>query len=235
MKTSNAVIKWFMEKKKDVYPYSDVPKTRQGYYPKWLLTMSRNREGQQWRIIGYYVIKASCLNWENLQNLIMDGDGIPLPADFAEVVDALETWGGTEYSCWLQKVLRLMHEYFREDNMYGGVPPTKMRLFHDCILIGVQRKAELNFIRNTADYNMVLENWNTYFWVRSREEYAFFILAFDSINCAEEMIESIHARNHVAMYGNPAQNTTVSAPNVIPESPASRSAPSTRAGENTYE
>jgi len=55
-----------------------------------------------------------------------------------------------------------------------------------------QRKAEMEFGRNSADYNKVLENWNTYFWVRCREGYSFFYLAYDSLHCAEEMIESIH-------------------------------------------
>jgi len=52
-----------------------------------------------------------------MQKLIMDGDGVPLPADFAEVVDSLETWGVTKHSCWLQKSLMVMHEYLKEDNI----------------------------------------------------------------------------------------------------------------------
>jgi len=154
----------------------------------------------------------------------MDGDGIPLPADFAEVVDSLETWGVTKHSCWLQKSLMVMHEYLKEDNMHGGVAPKKMRLFHDCILQGIQRKAEMEFGSNSANYNKVLENWNTYFWVRCREEYSFFYLAYDSLNCAEEMIDSIKQ----SIRNDATQHNTV---NVIPESPTSASAP----GENTHE
>jgi len=134
MKLSTTAIKTFMEEHKDIYPYNDIPATRQGYHPKWLLSMSRNKEGQVWRQLGHYVIRASCLNHDNLQNLIMDGDGVPLPADFAEVVDSLETWGVTKHSCWLQKSLLVMHKYLKEDNMCGGAAPKKMRLFHDCIL-----------------------------------------------------------------------------------------------------
>ena len=226
MKVCRAAIKWFMEENQDVYPYNDVPKTRQGYHPKWLLTMSKNKDGQVWRQMGYYVIRSSCLNKENLQNLIMDGDGIPLPADFAEVVDSLETWGVSKQSCWLCKALRVMHEYLKEDNMYGGVAPTKMRLFHDCILIAVQRKAQINFGSNSANYNRVLENWNTYFWVRCREEHSFFYLAYDSLHCADEMIDSIQE----SIRTDATQHNTVTV-NVIPESPTSRSAP----GENTHE
>ena len=82
-----------MEEHKHSYPYSNVPCTRQGYYPKWLLAASKNRQGLVLRKTGYYVIKSSCLSHDNLQNLIITGDGIPLPAEFGEVVDGLETWG----------------------------------------------------------------------------------------------------------------------------------------------
>jgi len=161
----------------------------------------------------------------------MDGDGVPLPADFAEVVDSLETWGVTKHSCWLQKSLMVMHEYLKEDNMHGGVAPKKMRLFHDCILQGIQRKAEMEFGRNTADYNKVLENWNTYFWVRCREEHSFFYLACDSLHCAEEMIDSIQQSN-----ANTQCNAVpVAIATVIPESPTSRTFPTTHAGESTHE
>jgi len=228
MKLSTAAIKTFMEEHKDIYPYNDVPTTRQGYHPRWLLCMSKNKEGQVWRQLGYYVIRASCLNHENVQNLIIDGDGVPLPADFAEVVDSLETWGVTKHSCWLQKALLVMHEYLKEDNMHGGVAPKKMRLFHDCILQGIQRKAEMEFGRISADFNKVLDNWNTYFWVRCREEYSFFYLAYDSLHCAEEMIESIHASNITTIYNGGAQNNTH---HVVPESPTSTSSP----GERTHE
>jgi len=219
-------IKSFMEEHKDsCYPYNDIPTTWQGHHPKWLLSMSRNKGGQVWRQLGYYVIRASCLNHENVQNLIIDGDGIPLPADFAEVVDSLETWGVTKHSCWLRKSLMVMHEHLKEDNMYGGVAPEKMRLFHDCILQSIQRKAEMEFGRNSADYNKVLQNWNTYFWVRCTEEYSFFYLAHDSLNCAEEMIESIRASNCAAT----VQFTTVA--DVVPDSRISQFA---AAGERTH-
>ena len=229
MKLSTSAIKTFMEEHKGTYPCNDIPTTRQGHHPKWLLSWSRNREGQVWRRLGHYVIRTSCLNNENMQKLIMDGDGIPVPADFAEVVDSLETWGATKHSCWLQKSLMVMHEHLKQDNMCGGVAPKKMRLFHDCILQGVQRKAEMEFGRNSADFNKVLDNWNTCFWVRCMEEHAFFYLAYDSLHCAEEMIESIHAANVVVSNDNSAQFNTL--PDVVPESPVSRSA----AGENTHE
>jgi len=147
MKLSSTAIKTFVEQHKDIYPYNDVPKTRQGHHPKWLFAMSRNKEGQVWRQLGYYVIRASCLNHENIQNLIIDGDGIPLPADFAEVVDSLGTWGVTKHICWPHKSLMVIHEHLKEDNMHGGVVPKKMRLSHDCILQGIQRRLRWNLVK----------------------------------------------------------------------------------------
>ena len=61
------------------------------------------------------------------------------------------------------------------------------------------------------------------------EEYTFFYLAYDSLHCAEEMIEPIHAANVVVSNNNSAQFNTLH--DVVPESPVSRSA----AGENTHE
>jgi len=191
MKVCRAAIKWFMEENQDVYPYNDVPKTRQGYHPKWLLTMSINTENIVWRRMGYYVIKASCLNHGNLQNMIMDGDAIPLPAEFGEVVDSLETWGAFHWVGWLEHSLHLMHEYLKEDNMYGGVAPNKMRLFHDIILLHVQRELLFYWLSGTAQHNRVMENWNTYFWIRCRETYSFHELAVDSISSMEGMIRQI--------------------------------------------
>jgi len=86
----------------------------------------------------------------------------------------------------------------------------------------------MEFGKSSVDYNKVLENWNTYFCVRCREEYSFFYLAHDSLHCAEEMIESIHASNHATIYNGSAQKKT---PHIVPESPTSTSA----ARESTHE
>jgi len=166
-----------MQTNHDVYPYSDVPCTRSGYCHKWLLASSRYKQGQMWRQDGYCVIKSSCLSHENAQNLIMAGDALPLPAVFGEVVGSLETWGANHWTCWLQKSLKLMHEHLKEDNMCGGVAPCKMRVFHDCIILCVERKAEQNFSRNSANCNLVLSTWNTCYWVCCWEVSTFWELA----------------------------------------------------------
>jgi len=182
--------------------------------------------------MGYYVIKSSCLNHGNPQNLIMDGDAIPLPADFGEVGDSLETWGAWHWVGWLEHTLQLMHEYLKEDNMHGGVAPNRMRLFHDVILLYVEREAMFYFPSNSANYNRVLENWNTYFWIRCRETYGFHELSTDSIHCADGMIRSIR-REDRAVPGTPNVNMASTA-TLVPESPTSISF-STYAGESTQE
>jgi len=222
-------IKTFMQTNQDVYPYSDVPCTRSGYYPKWLLASSRYKQGQIWRQDGYYVIKSSCLSHDNVQNLIMAGDTLPLPAVFSEVVDSLETWGANYWTCWLQKSLKMMHEYLKEDNMYGGVAPCKMRVFHDCIFLCVERKAECDFVRNSANYNLVLRNWNTYYWVRCWEVSAFWELAYDSMRFVANQVEAID--RDAAAATTPAFVTA----HVVPESPSSSTAFATYAGEGTAE
>lgn len=203
----------FMDSNKDVYPYSDIPCTRTGYYPKWLLASSKNRQGQIWRECGYYVIKSSCLSHDNVQNLIMSGDVLPLPAIFGEVVDSLETWGATHWSCWLQKSLKLFHEYLKEDNMCGGVAPCKMRVFHDCILLCVENVANCHFNANSANYNLVLTSWNTYYWVKCWEVPLFWELAYHSMMFVENQIECIHRANTPAL--------VVATAHVVPESPTS--------------
>jgi len=230
MKLCADAVKLFMEKKKDVYPFNSIPQTRRGYYPKWLLAASKNRQGTLWRRDGHYVIKSSCLSHDNVQQLIMSGDGIPLPVEFGEVVDALETWGAIHWSCWLQKSLHLMYEYMREDNMYGGIGPTKMKLFHDCILLGAQWKAGYRFHANSPEHNLVLSNWNTYFWVRCRETYSFHQLACDSMNCVAEMIQSIDRDGPVTMAFQSIELARLSSVHYVPESPTSICT-----GENTQE
>jgi len=222
-------IKTFMQTNQDVYPYSDVPCTRSGYYPKWLLASSRYKQGQIWRQDGYCVIKSSCLSHDNVQNLIMAGDTLPLPAVFSEVVDSLETWGANYWTCWLQKSLKMMHEYLKEDNMYGGVAPCKMRVFHDCIFLCVERKAECDFVRNSANYNLVLRNWNTCYWVRCWEVSAFWELAYDSMRFVANQVEAID--RDAAAATTPAFVTA----HVVPESPSSSTAFATYAGEGTAE
>ena len=217
-----------MDEKKDVHPYNAVPQTRCGYYPKWVMTMSLNADGIVWRKLGHYVIKSSCLNHGNLQNLTMDGDAVPLPAEFCEVVDSLETWGAFHWVGWLEFSLHVMHECLKEDNMCGGNPPNEMRLFHDIILLHVQREPLFCFPSNSADYNRVLENWNTCFWVRCRETYSFHTLAMDSINCVEEMIRSIRSNRTPT----PAASVAANDATLIPESPVSML---TYGGESTHE
>jgi len=185
-----------------------------------------------WRRDGHYVIKSSCLSHDNLQQLIMSGDGLPLPVEFGEVVDELETSGAIHWPCWLQKALHLMYEYLREDSMYGGVGPAKMRLFHDCILLCVQWKAGQNFNTYTPEYKLTLTNWNTYFWVRCRETYSFHDLAFDSMNCVSEMIQSIDRDGPVTLGFQSIELARLSSVHYVPESPLSTSAQS---GESTHE
>jgi len=199
----SATIKTFMQTNQDVYPYSDVPCTRSGYYPKWLLVSSRYKQGQIWRQDGYHVIKSSCLSHANVQNLIMSGDALPLPAVFGEVVDALETWGAKHWTWWLQKSLKLFHEHLKEDNVCGGVAPCKMRVFHDCIFLCVEREARSCFMTNTANYNLVLRNWNTCFWVKCWEEPFFWETTCSSMRHVEGVIESIQRATTVVTVVTP--------------------------------
>jgi len=191
MKLSTTTIKSFMDEHNKSYPYNAIPCTHQDYHTKWLLATTRNCKGLVLRKEGYHAIKTSCLSHGNVQQLIMAHDGIPLPAEFCEAVDGLETCGGVHWTCWLEKSLKLMYECMREDNVCGGVGSTKMRLFHDCILLGVQWKAGCKCYTNSAECNLVLSNWNTYFWVRCRETYSFHELCCGSMNNVAGMIESI--------------------------------------------
>jgi len=216
-------IKSFMEDHKHSCPCSAIPCTRQGYHPKWLLATSKNKKGLVLRKTGYCVVKTSCLSHDNVQNIVIAGDGIPLPVDFAEVVDGLETWGGIHWTCWLEKSLQLMYECMREDNMHGGVGPTKMRPFHDCILLAVQWKAGCRFYANSPEHNLVLSNWNACFWVRCRETHSFHQLARDSMHCVAEMIQSIDRDGPVTQAFQSEELLRLTTAHVTPESPISRS------------
>jgi len=217
-------VKTFMQTNQDVCPCSDIPCTRSGCCAKWPLAASRCRSGQIWREDGCHVIKSSCLTHENVQNLIISGDTLPLPAVFGEVVDGLETWGARHWTCWLQKCLKLFHECLKKDNMHGGVAPCKMRVFHDCIFLCVEREAKGCFMTNTANCNLVLTNWNTCFWAKCWEQPFFWETACHSLRHVENLIESVQRTVPAA--------TAIVSPNVVPESPASIT---TFAGESSQE
>ena len=214
---SSAAIKNFVQTDQDVCPCSDAPCARSGHCPKWLLASGSCKQGQVWRQGGCHVVKSGCLTHENLQNPTMSGDALPLPAVFGEVVDSLETWGATRWSCWLQKSLRLMHEHLREDNMHGGVAPCKMRVHHDCIVLCAEWKAEHNFIGNSANCNLVLSTWNACHWVRCWEVSTFWELACDSMRFAANQMEAID--RDAATATTPAFVTAHA--HVVPESPSS--------------
>ena len=211
-------IKSFMEEHEHSYPYSTVFCACQGHYPKWLLATSKNKMGLVLRKFGYCVIKTCCLSHDNIQNLIISGDGIPLPAEFAEVVDGLETWEGIHWTCWLEKSLKFTYGHMREDNMCEGVGLTKMRLFHDCILLPVQG---CKLCTNSPEYNLVLSNWNTYFWVRCCETYSFHDLAYDSMNCVREMVASVDRDGPVTAAFQSTEVARLTSVHYIPESPMS--------------
>ena len=173
------------------------------------------------RKTGCYVIKSSCLSHDNVQNVVIAGDGIHLPVEFAEVVDGLETWGGIHWTCWLEKSLKLMYECMREGNMHGGIAPTKMRLFHDCILLAVQWKAGYKFYTNSPEHNLVLSNWNTCFSVRCRETCSFHQLARDSMDCVAEMIQSVDGDGPVTQAFQSVDLARLSSVHCVPDSPAS--------------
>ena len=166
-------VKTFVEDHECSCPCSVTLCTRQGCHSEWLLATSENKQGALLRKEGHCVVESSCLSHENVQNLIIAGDGTPLPAEFVEVADALETWGGTHWTCWPQKSLKLMHAHMGEDNMCGGVGPAKMRLFHDCILSAAQWKAGHRFCTNSPEHNLVPSSWNTHFWVGCRKTHEF--------------------------------------------------------------
>jgi len=214
-------IKSFMEDHKCSCPHSTIPCTRQGCCPQWLLAASKNKQGLVLRKTGCYVIKSSCLSHDNVQNVVIAGDGIHLPVEFAEVVDGLETWGGIHWTCWLEKSLKLMYECMREDNMHGGIAPTKMRLFHDCILLAVQWKAGHKFCTNSPEHNLVLSNWNTCFSVRCRETCSFHQLARDSMDCVAEMIQSVDGDGPVTQAFQSVDLARLSSVHCVPDSPAS--------------
>ena len=213
--TMKLPIKSFMEEHKDSCPCNDIPCTRQGHCPKWLLATSKGKT-------GYCAIKSSCLSHDNLQNLIMSYDRIPLPAVFGEAVDCMEKWGAFHWSVWMEKSLKLMHEHIREDNMHRGVGPTRMRLFHDCILLFVQWDAGLSHHSNSAEHYLVLTNWNTCHWVRCCEVDSFHQLAADSVHHVRLMMESIERDGPAttAFQSDELQRLTRRV-NVVPESPAS--------------
>jgi len=210
----SAAIKTFMQTNQDVYPCSDVLCTRNGCCPEWLLASSRYKQGQIWRQDGYYVIKSSCLSHENVQNLIMSGDALPLASMFGEVVDALETLGAQCWTCWLQKSLKLFHECLKEDNMHSGVASYKMQVFHDSTFLCVENEANCYFMRNSANCNLVFTNWNTYHWVKCWEQPFFWDLACHSMTFVENLSQSYQR------VSSPSTTTAIVTAHVVPESPA---------------
>jgi len=85
----------------------------------------------------------------------------------------------------------------------------------------VERKAECDFIRNTANYNLVPRNWNTYYWVRCWEVSTFWELAHDSMKFVAGQVEAIDRVDIPATPSIGTKSARLSSVHYLPESPSS--------------
>ena len=100
--------KEFMFTEGNKFPYNNLKVTRNGIHPRWLLTEGSYSSGSLLRTRNFFLIPSSSLPKKTVQRLILDKAVLPLPDDFCDVVDCMETWGRSLSYRWEQEVLKLM-------------------------------------------------------------------------------------------------------------------------------
>ena len=211
---SKEAFKAFVEAEGYKYPYNQLQLMQQGYYPKWLLLHSSNLDGIVWRSRGFYVLKSSCLPWNIMQEIIITKSGFPLPPEFSEVVDCMETWGWNYSSLWVQDVLHLMYQFVHPQGCFFGCPKTKESMYEDFIFLYVKEKLQINF-GNSRINNYIIMQWHTYYHQKVMETVDYFELAVGSIAFLDACIDVARTQNSFF--------SVRSAMNVVPDSPVSSS------------
>ena len=196
-------LKAFMMTEGQSFPYNDLRVTRKALHPKWLLLESANT-GSFCRTRNFFVIPSSSLPKATVQALIIEKAVMPLPLDFSEVVDYMETWGRDLSFRWEQEVLNLMaNRYLRK-----GRNPGRKQLYLDCITILVKQKVySITYLLDEVR-TLLMEGFTNYFHT---------MYAFDTYDYSSLTIRSTEWVDQVVGYVQNTMEATTYTNVVTPE------------------
>ena len=115
-----------------------------------------------------YPLLCSSLSSHHIQSIIVEGEGIPLPSDFEEVMDAMFTWGRSFSAAWYYRTLALMLFFLSMPDLNRNFLNRK-KLFFDIIQSQVVRITSRNVAAGTGDRAAIVADWAFHFDAGGKE------------------------------------------------------------------
>ena len=184
----------FYNQVKSKFPYKEIKATRSKFYPKWILLKSNNANDGILFHQGYlYPALACTMEPEMVQYLIVTRQAMPLPPDFAGVMDSMFHWGRSINPQWYDKTLELMLYYMRMDDLDRNMITPRQFCF-DVIQMRVLQMLGYYFTTNPAAKNEGFSRWVEHFHntiSSATDQTDFFGMAVASIQFTRWVIEDI--------------------------------------------
>ena len=185
--------KQFYERVKDTFPYNDIKVTPNRFHVKWLLMSCKTDPCILFYHAKVYPLLCTTVDAEVVQQLILTKQGLPLPADFSDVLDCMFHWGRSLSWTWYSRTLELINFYLCTSDLdRASFKPT--HLYLDIIQMRVLQLINRHF-RN--GHSSITEEWLQYFrgMVNSGKT-DFFELAVSSFQYTNRLIdECLHFDN----------------------------------------
>lgn len=105
----------FLLENSRVYPYRDIPTTRNRMYVSWMLMKRYEHTGSIGRIAGvpveamrWVAIPSNAFDIDTVTHLYISKQALPVPSTMGEIVDALECWGKALDIQWYNRSMRYL-------------------------------------------------------------------------------------------------------------------------------
>lgn len=204
------------------FPYCEIPSTRHGFRVKWLLFDVPKSTVLFKRSTKYAVPASSVGDMEAATDLIVKKQALPLPNDYADIMDVMEWWGRTVSPLWHQTVLDLMYYNLKNERNIS-----RENLFYRCIAHRVEDM--LNSLTINSDAApAIMEQWIAFFEnIYKYETKDYFGCCVNSFRFVENKVE--HAQQvsvlaNVVDYSFTSEDDSVHSagvPDIIPPTPVS--------------
>ena len=209
------------------YPYCDIPSTRNGFRVKWLLFEAKNRT-VLFKRGSRYAVPASTLPMETATELIVKKKALPLPQDYADIMDVMDWWGRTVSPSWHATVLDLMHFHLNGKNEKRS----REYIFYRCIDHRVSEMLDTLTINSEAA-PAIMQQWISFFETTYKYETRdFFLCCVNSFRFVENKINHAQQVSLLAIVTNynyemddnsvgDGGNLRTSQPDIVPPTPVS--------------
>ena len=190
--STTAMFKDFLKEYSGAYPYSQIKVTRQSFYLEWVFLRSNwyrtagvMRLGTQW-----FPVHCSCLPKEHLEELLMTGQALPVPAEMEEVVHSMFVWGQSVSYYWFCETIDLLANLIE-----NGVEVDKATVVRAVIKLLVKYKVESFFAVGSVIGDTIKYNWKQYFeGTYMKTHMNFYAMAYNSLDYTNNCIAMV--QNH---------------------------------------